>query len=387
VPDAPGWGLSVMSVLNLRPRKLGSFEQYTIALSRSLVERGGKSVLVFKDGPPPELRPHYVAAGATLESKPFEPFGLASARALRALIQRHHPDIVHLHFVNMLSLDVLAAALQPGVKAVFSEHSSDVPKTRSAARWLALRASKRLFSLGLDLVIAPSDYVNARTVREGVGDWKVVTVYNGVDVNRFRAGASPEDTRATYGIGPDELIVVSISQLIEAKGVGDLIDAAALVNDSGRKVTFIHVGDGPLAAEYRERIHRHGLEGRFILAGLMNGWDVAAILRDGDAFTLPCTWGEAFSLVVLEAMAAAKPLIVTSAGGNVEAVEHGKNGLVVPPHDPPALAAAIMRLHDCPGERREMGCESAKRSARFTVQRWVDETLDAYTRLTSFSNS
>src|SRR5215472_15409048 len=65
----------VMSVLNLRPRKLGSFEEYTIALSRALTERGGQSILVFKDSPPEALRPQYTDAGAVLETKPFEPFG------------------------------------------------------------------------------------------------------------------------------------------------------------------------------------------------------------------------------------------------------------------------------------------------------------------------
>ena len=288
---------------------------------------------------------------------------------------------MHLHFVDMLSLDVLAASFQPGVKAVFSEHASDLPKHRTPLRWLELRARKRLFSSGLDLVITPSNYVNARTVRQGVKAGKVATVYNGVDVDRFRGAAANGGTRAKYGIAADEVIVVSISQLIAAKGVGDLIDAAALVVGQGRKVSFIHVGDGPLAAEYRERIRRHGLENRFTLAGLLNGWDIAAILRDSDVFTLPCTWGEAFSLVILEAMAAGKPAIVTSVGGNVEAVEDGKNGLVVPPANPEALAAAIARLHDRADERLAMGCESAARSSRFTVQRWVDETIEAYTRL------
>ena len=80
-------------------------------------------------------------------------------------------------------------------------------------------------------------------------------------------------------------------------------------------------------------------------------------------------------------MAAGKPLIVTSVGANMEAVEDGRNGLVVPPHDVHALAAAIMSLHDSPERRREMGEESAKRSEKFTLQRWVNETIDIYDRV------
>ena len=226
--------LKVMSVLNLRPRKLGSFEEYTISLSRSLTQQGGQSVLVFKDSPPDLLRPHYTDAGALLEIKPFEPFGRESAGALRALIRRHQPQVVHLHFVNLLSLDVAAAGLSCGVRVVFSEHSSDVPKERTALRWRMLQASKRAFSSVVDQVIAPSDYVKARLVREGVSARKVTTVHNGVDLETFRNASVAEDIRAKYGIGPDSMIVASISQLIPEKGIGYLIEAAALVLDRGR---------------------------------------------------------------------------------------------------------------------------------------------------------
>jgi glycosyltransferase involved in cell wall biosynthesis len=241
--------------------------------------------------------------------------------------------------------------------------------------------SKRIFSSRIDRVITPSNYVNARVVRQGVSAKKVTTVYNGVNVESFRDAPASEDVRAKYGIAPDRVIVSSISQLIPEKGIGYLIDAAALALKDGKSVSFIHVGDGPRAAEYREKVSRLGIEKHFIFAGLLNLWEIGSILRESDVFTLPCTWGEAFSLVILEAMAAGKPVVVTQAGGNTEAVEDGKNGLVVPPHDPRALAAAIVALHDSPERRRAMGIESAKRSSYFSVQRWVDETIEIYRRL------
>jgi glycosyltransferase involved in cell wall biosynthesis len=373
--------LTVMSVLNLRPRKLGSFEEYTIALSRSLTKQGGQSILVFKDSPPDALRSQYTDAGAVLDAKPFEPFGRESAGALRALVRRYRPQVVHLHFVNLLSLDVVAAAMNRYVRVVFSEHASDIPKDRSVLRWRMLQTSKRAFSSLVDRIIAPSDYVNARLVREGVSAKKVTTVHNGVNVEKFRTGAVTEDIRAKYGIRPDSMLVVSISQLIPEKGIGYLIDAAALVLGHGTDVSFIHVGDGRFAAEYKEKIQRLGIEKRFIFTGLLNLPEISAILRQSDIFALPCTWGEAFSLVILEALAAGKPAIVTRAGGNVEAVEDGRNGLVVPPHDAAALALAITTLHDSPRRRQAMGQESAQRSGYFCVERWVSETIDVYRRL------
>jgi glycosyltransferase involved in cell wall biosynthesis len=104
-------------------------------------------------------------------------------------------------------------------------------------------------------------------------------------------------------------------------------------------------------------------------------------LRESDVFTLPCTWGEAFSLAILEAMAAGKPVVVTRAGGNVEAVDDGRNGLVVPPGDVGALARALLFLADHPDQRLAMGQEGTRRSTYFSVDRWVGETMDVYRRL------
>jgi glycosyltransferase involved in cell wall biosynthesis len=373
--------MKVMSLLDLRPRKLGSFEDYTISLSRSLTSQGGQSVVVFKELPPEPLRPQHLDAGSLLETKPFNSFGPNSATALRALVRRYRPQVVHFYFVNLMSLDVVAAAVSRGVKVVFTDEQSDKPKERTALRWHALRASKRAFSSFVDQVIAPSDYVKSRLVREGVSAKRITTIYNGINVERFRNAHVTEDVRAKYAIGPSTVMVVSISQLIPEKGVGYLIDAAGLALGQGADLAFIHVGDGRCAAEYRAKVQGLGIEKRFIFAGLLNLPEIAGILRECDIFTLPCTWGEAFSLVILEALAAGKPAIVTRVGGNVEAVEDGQNGLVVPPHDAGALAAALMTLHDSPERRQAMGRESAMRSSYFSVNHWVDQTIDLYRRL------
>src|SRR5262249_12184529 len=186
---------------------------------------------------------------------------------------------------------------------------------------------------------------------------------------------------AKYGMGPDTVLIASISQLIPEKGIDYLIEAAALTLKRGADVSFLHVGDGPCAAEYKSEVERLGIQKRFVFAGLLNLPEVGAILRQSDVFTLPCTWGEAFSLVILEALATGQPAMVADGGGNVEAVEDGRNGLVVPPRDAAALAAAITRLHDDPEMRLAMGAEGARRSSYFSLERWVEETIRVYGRL------
>lgn len=373
--------MKVMSVLDLRPRKLGGFEEYTLTLSKTLASLGGESILVFKELPPEALRKYYTESYSVLDTKPFKPFGVASAAALRSLARRYEPDVIHLHFVNLLSFDLAASALSNGAKVVYSDHTSDVHKDRTLMKRMALRTSYRIFSSFADRIVAPSNYVNRRLVKDGIKPQKVMTIHNGVRLERFQGTRAENRVREQYGIGKNTLIVASISQLIPEKGVGYLIDAASLALKSGRDICFIHVGDGRYGTEYRKKATDLGLEKRFIFTGLLNLPEIAAILEAADIFTLPCTWGEAFSLVVLEAIAAGKPLIVTDVGGNGEAVENGRNGLVVAARDAEALANAIVALHDDPELRRAMGQESLARSTYFSMTRWVNQTIDLYQSL------
>ena len=147
-----GSDMKVMSVINLEPRKLGSFEEYTLQLSQYLTQQGGQSILVFNEFPPESLQPYYTNVGAVLETKPFEAFGSNSACALNTLLRKYQPDVVHLHFVNMLSLDVLVASMHRGVKVVFTEHTSDIPKQGTVLKSRLLQTSKLVFSSRIDQV-------------------------------------------------------------------------------------------------------------------------------------------------------------------------------------------------------------------------------------------
>lgn len=374
-------GLRVMSVVNLRPRKLGSFEEYTIALSRRLVGEGGESVLVFSEAPPSVLASPYLEAGAILEHKPYRSFDRESATPLLQLIRQHKPDVVHFHFVNLLSLDVAMAALFGGTRIVFSEHSSNPVARKRPLKRMALFAAKKLFAAAVDRVVAPSNYVNARLVGEGLPTGKIRTIWNGVNVDRFRRPVSVADVRAKYGLDPSAMLVASSALLIPEKGIGFLIEAAREVVRTSPDVQFVHIGDGPRLQEYRDRVASLGLENHFKFAGLLNLAEIAPLVSSADVFTLPCVWGEAFSLVVLEAMAAGKPVIATRIGGNMEAVEDGRSGILVPPGDPAALAAAILRLQNDPALRQQMAEESGRRSTEFHVDRWVDQTIDLYHEL------
>jgi glycosyltransferase involved in cell wall biosynthesis len=121
-----------------------------------------------------------------------------------------------------------------------------------------------------------------------------------------------------------------------------------------------------------ERLH---VRDRVIFAGERN---TTEILRDVEVFALP-SWSEGLPLVVLEAMALARPVVATPVGGTPEAVQDGSTGLLVPPRDPKALAAALQRLVDDPALRRRLGEEGRRRVvAKFDAGRMTRHMLDVY---------
>jgi glycosyltransferase involved in cell wall biosynthesis len=120
-----------------------------------------------------------------------------------------------------------------------------------------------------------------------------------------------------------------------------------------------------------------GLEARVHFTGQRT--DVARILRAVDVVVVPSRLPEPFGTIQIEAMAAGKPLVSTAAGGNVEVVEHGRTGLLVPPGDPYAIAAAVCSLLGQPQLRRRMGEAGRTRvSERFTVERMAADIVSAY---------
>jgi glycosyltransferase involved in cell wall biosynthesis len=108
--------------------------------------------------------------------------------------------------------------------------------------------------------------------------------------------------------------------------------------------------------------------------------DVSRLLRSSDVGTL-ASLREGFSNVVLECLAAGLPLVVTDVGGNREAMDGESTGLLVPPRDPPALAAALERLLGDEELRRSLSWACTRRASRFDLERTLDETEALYERV------
>jgi glycosyltransferase involved in cell wall biosynthesis len=171
-------------------------------------------------------------------------------------------------------------------------------------------------------------------------------VPGGVDLVSFRP-------RPALRRLPDGVVrCLAVARLVERNGVDDLLDALALL-ERGRYQLEI-VGTGPHEAALRERVRRLGLEGAVRFTGWLEQREVARRCREADLFTL-APWVESFGNAFVEALASGLPVVASTAGGIPELVEHGRNGMLVPPRHPRELAHAISYLAADPRLRAEIG--------------------------------
>ena len=169
----------------------------------------------------------------------------------------------------------------------------------------------------------------------------VVTVYNGIDLSRFDYNAKNPEKRTELEISPDDFVVGIVANLVPVKDHFSFLQAASQVLKQQPQVKFLLIGDGPLRGELEGLARNLGIQHRIYFLGKRK--DVPQLLAIMDAFVL-CSLSEGMSNALLEAMAMAKPVVVTAVGGNVETVEHEKTGLLVPPQNPSALADSILKL-------------------------------------------
>jgi glycosyltransferase involved in cell wall biosynthesis len=162
-------------------------------------------------------------------------------------------------------------------------------------------------------------------------------------------------------------VVLTPARLNKQKGHSYLLEAVALVPEA----VFVLAGDGPERANLERQARELGLDNRVLFLGYRQ--DIPDLLASCDLFVLPSLF-EGFSLSILEAMAADKPVIASRIGGNAEAVVHGKTGILVPPASPTALAAAIRTVLSDQGLAQRLAAAGKARvyqkfSAAIMVQR------------------
>jgi len=252
---------------------------------------------------------------------------------------------------------------------------------------MLLPSTSPLYSLAAwipaNLIITDSDAVarQARAFSRRVGVTR--TVYPGTPVAKVGTASEPRWLHAELDTSDTAPLVAVIGRLQPWKGQADLIRAAPRIIGAFPATHFLVVGgalfglDPDYPQELERLVNDLGLTGRVHFLG--HRGDVAHILGSVDVVVVPSRLPEPFGTIQIEAMAAGKPLVSTAAGGNVEVVEHGRTGLLVPPGNPRAIANAVCLLLGEPELRHRMGeAGRARASHRFTVERMVADMVSVY---------
>jgi glycosyltransferase involved in cell wall biosynthesis len=203
------------------------------------------------------------------------------------------------------------------------------------------RALVRRLTPRMDHLIAVSTSIVQKIADEGRLGAPVTLIYNGVDLQRYDDQGPCCTLREEYGLPAEGPMIGVVARLEAEKGHPTLIEAWPQVLAEFPDATLLVVGEGSRRAALEAQVAALGLSRSVVFTGRRD--DVPAVTAALDVAVLP-SYREAQGLTILEAMALSRPVVASNVGGIPEMIEDGRTGLLVPPHDPAALAGAITRL-------------------------------------------
>ena len=282
------------------------------------------------------------------------------------LMRQQHVDVIHTHHFNQLFYCVLAARLA-GVRIVHTEHDVSQfhkPRLCWALRLMAM-ACHRVVAVGVEV---------ARVLHEQVGIplHRLDIIRAGVKTDAFEQ--SPAESRAQLGLNPSDRVVTIVARLSEEKNHRLLLAAFAQVAQCVPDAKLLIVGGGDQAEAIEREIDRLNLTERVRMLGVRR--DVARILAATDVFVLTSD-REGLPIVVLEAMAASRPVVATWVGDLPRVVQDGVTGRLVPPGDADAVASALIELLNDPPLAGRMGVAGQALAERDYSQRTMVEQYAA----------
>jgi glycosyltransferase involved in cell wall biosynthesis len=305
----------------------------------------------------------------------FDPLALGR---LGRLLREGHFDILHSH---LFRADIYAGL----AVARLGERRPLLVSTRHNDDRFFLNPFVGLVHYGVsarqDLIIAISDHIARFTVSRGVRHpERVRRVYHGLEPPVTKAlEREGQHIRQELGIGPDEFLVGNVGRLALQKGQRHLIAAMPLLLERVPRARAIIAGGGDLEDYLRDLASEIGVANRVHVLGPRK--DVPALMHAIDVFVMPSIW-EGFGLVLLEAMAAGRPIVASRVATIPEVVADGESGILVPAGDPLALATALAELAEQPDVAARMGEAGRERLRKqFSVEKMVGDTELLYREL------
>lgn len=251
---------------------------------------------------------------------------------------RHASDarLVHAHRLYPPGLTGVLVARVAHLPVVVTAHGSDLHTWAMKGHRVIRHWTRRVLG-SADRVVTVSRELYAIARDLGVEESRLRYVPNGVEVEAFESGETAK-ARPSFDLPADGRVIVCIGALLPVKGHAVLIGALGRLRD--REVRLVIAGDGPLRSRLEAQVRAEGLQERVRFINAVPYGRIPDLVAAADLVALP-SWNEGMPLTALEALAAGKPLVGSAVGGTREIVEHGRHGLLVPPGDVEALAAAL----------------------------------------------
>jgi glycosyltransferase involved in cell wall biosynthesis len=293
---------------------------------------------------------------------------IAAGRRIAGIARERGLAILHAHSGHALALGLWARLFNRRLRLVATRRVSFPIRGRLFGR---LKYTNAL----LDRIVCISAPVRDALLSCGVPPALLTVIRSGVDTRRFAGVRPPPHFRRSLGVPAGHLVVGTVASLVEAKDYPTLLRAARIVLDAEPDVSFVAVGGGRLRDELTALAAELGLGRRFLFQGFRE--DVGSFLKSFDVFVLP-SQAEGLGTSVLDAQALGLPVAACRAGGIPEIVADRETGLLVPPSDPPALAAALLELIRSPELRAALGSAARKAAAAHDVSGAVAAHLQLY---------
>lgn len=363
-------------LLDAAPPTWRSQEDFLHGLCRALVKRNVLPLLVFARPLPPEIEQRFRSAGAEVAHVSYGEGAYHYYRQLGVLAKKHAITLAHIIFFDYFSIMSWLVRLQGIRGVIYEQHNSGTFGATSWKRSL-LRLRARLATQPVSRFIAISEFVKKQLVAAGINEREIVVRHLGVDTERFAPDLDARREWAErFSIRPDEVIISTVSYLRAFKNAHVIVEACGLLAKRGVPFRLIVAGGGELLGELKEQSRTLGIAERTHWLG---DWpDPKSLLQASDIFVLASV-GEAFGLVLTEAMACGVSAVGSEAGAIPELIEQERTGLLATPMRASSFADALELLARNTVLREQMGKRAMERARQhFAVQKAVDETMLLY---------
>jgi len=293
---------------------------------------------------------------------------------IKAVLERENFDVIHLHepLMPMLCTTVLRLSQTANIGTFHACHGSPgYDFAKPFGKLILKRWFRRLH--GKIAVSKPAmEFAN----NYFPGYYNIIP--NGVDIDRFSPNVSPIDEFCD-----GKLNILFVSRLEKRKGLNYLLEAFNQVKQEIPNSRLIIVGPGTrLRRKYEKQVVRNGLTD-VVFTGLVPYDELPRYYKTADVFCAPAIGRESFGIILLEAMAAGKPIVASNIEGYAGVVSHEVEGLLVPPRDKEVLARALISLLTDQSLRQEMGARGRVKALRYSWERIAHSVLNYYIRVLS----